>query len=170
MKKSILVFGGIAGLLVSLFVITMASLPNTPHSVVVGYSAMIIGFSLIFVGVRNFRDKWNGGRITFGKALLVGLGIAGIGSTIYVLAWLVDFYVFVPHFMDQYATQMIAKARASNLSPADLDKKIAGIRAMGEMYKSPVFVVLFTYLEVLPVGVGISLLSALILKRKGVHS
>ena len=35
-----------------------------------------------------------------------------------------------------------------------------------EMYQNPAFVVIITFLEVLPVGVIISLISALILKRK----
>jgi hypothetical protein len=34
------------------------------------------------------------------------------------------------------------------------------------MYKSTVFVILMTYAEILPVGLIISLISALILKRK----
>ena len=35
-----------------------------------------------------------------------------------------------------------------------------------EMYKNPVFVVLMTYAEVLPIGLLVTLISALVLKRK----
>jgi len=35
-----------------------------------------------------------------------------------------------------------------------------------EMYKNPLYVVLITYTEVLPVGLIVALVSALILKRK----
>jgi phage shock protein PspC (stress-responsive transcriptional regulator) len=34
------------------------------------------------------------------------------------------------------------------------------------MYKNPVYVVLMTFLEVLPVGILISLIAAFVLKRK----
>jgi hypothetical protein len=35
------------------------------------------------------------------------------------------------------------------------------------MYKNPLFVVLMTYAEVFPVGLIVSLVSAMILRRKG---
>jgi len=79
---------------------------------------------------------------------------------------LVDFYVFIPDFMDKYADHMIKLARESGVSPADLNKKVAEINNMKEMYKNPVMVVLWTYLEIVPVGIIISLLTALLLKRK----
>lgn len=37
----------------------------------------------------------------------------------------------------------------------------------GEMYKNPVFVVLISYAEVLPVGMVVAFVSALILKKEG---
>jgi hypothetical protein len=67
--------------------------------------------------------------------------------------------------MDRYSAAMVKQAQAS-LSGAALDRKLASINQMKEMYKNPVMVVLFTYLEVLPVGILISLFAALILKRK----
>jgi hypothetical protein len=127
---------------------------------------MIIAFSFIYVGIRNYRDKYNQGVVSFGKALRVGLGITLIGATLYVITWLIDFYCFVPDFMDKYSAEMIRQAQASGATGAALDQKIVGIRQMAAWYKNPVFVVLMTYLEVLPVGIVISLIAALILKRK----
>jgi hypothetical protein len=170
MKKNILIFGLIAGLIIGVLMVCNIWLgnknPDNSHSLVIGYAVMVLGLALIFVGVKNFRDKYNQGSIGFGKALAIGLGITLIASTLYVIFWLVDFYVFIPDFMDKYADHMIKLARESGVSPADLNKKVAEINNMKEMYKNPVMVVLWTYLEIVPVGIIISLLTALLLKRK----
>ena len=165
MKRNILVFGLIAGLILSIYIVLLTTMGEYTGSAVVGYTFMVIAFSLIYVGIRNFRDKYNEGIISFGKALRIGLGITLIGSTVYVLAWVIAYYCFVPDFMDRYAGQMIKDARASGVTGVDLNKKLANIRQMVEWYKKPVWVVLFTYLEVLPVGILISLFAALILRR-----
>lgn len=164
MKKNILVFGGIAGLILGLFII-FVTLVHTGNAVW-GYSAQVIAFSFIYAGVKNYRDKYNEGMISFGKAFRLGLGITLIGATVYVIAWCIDFYCFIPDFMDKYAAVLVRQAHDSGLTGAALDKKLAGIQHMADLYKSPLMVVLFTYAEVLPVGIVISLLVALILKRK----
>ena len=68
---------------------------NFNGSMVVGYSAMILAFSFVFVGVKNFRDKENAGVITFGKAFQIGFLIALIASSMYVITWMVDYYFFI---------------------------------------------------------------------------
>jgi len=164
MKKTIFAFGGISSIILILFIVGFTVF--NWGSAIVGYSAMIIAFSFIYVGVRNYRDKYNGGTIGFGKAFRLGMGIALIGSTAYVIAWMIDYHFFIPDFMEKYSAIMIKQAQQSGATGAALDKKIAGINQMKEMYKSPLMVILFTYAEVLPVGIGISILAALLLKRK----
>jgi hypothetical protein len=131
-----------------------------------GYSAMVIAFSFIFVGTRNFLDKYNAGVVSFGKAFLIGFDISLIGSTIYVGSWLIEYYCLMPDFMDKYSAAFIEKAQHSGLCPAALQKRLESINNMSRMYKNPVMTVLMTYLEVLPVGVVISLITALVVRRK----
>ncbi len=170
MKKNVIVFGLIAGLIVSiLMVLSMArcySDPNLEHSMLIGYASMVLAFSFIFVGIKNYRDKYNDGLITFGKAFKIGLYISLIASTIYVIVWMVDYYVFMPDFMDRYVAQALREAKASGVSPAELAEKAKDLAENQKLYKNPIMVVLFTYMEILPVGVLISLVAALILKRK----
>lgn len=170
MKKNILIFGLVSGCILAAFVLSISLISKVFHghldNEIVGYSAMIIAFSFIFVGIRNFRDKYNQGMVSFGKAFLVGLGIALIGSTLYVGAWLIEFYCFMPDYMDKYSAAVIQKLQHSNLSPEALQKRLDSINSMSRMYKNPIMVILFTYMEVLPVGIVISLITALILKRR----
>ncbi len=170
MKKNVLTHGLIAGGLIATFMVFMVQQlykdPNYKSSELLGYTSMILAFSLIFVGIKNFRDKNNEGVISFGQALKVGLLITVVASTVYVITWLIVYYGFIPDFMDKYSAHMIADSQAKGLSQMELDKQIADVNSMKEMYKNPLFVILITYAEILPVGLVISLLSAFILKRK----
>ena len=169
MKKVVLVYGIIAGLIVAGMMAFSTGYycakGDFEGGMIYGYSAMIIAFSMIFVGTKSFRDKYNGGTIAFGKAFKIGFLITLIASTIYVLGWLVNYYFFIPDFMDKYAAAMLNKAKASGISADELTKITADMAQMKEWYKNPLFVILMTYVEILPIGLVVALISALILKR-----
>ena len=131
-----------------------------------GYGLMILAFSLIFVGTKITRDKYNGGTISFGKAFRVGLYITLIASTVYVILWLIDNYFFIHDFAARYSAYMLEKLRASGASEAEIAKQTAQMASFSEMYKNPFFVILMTYAEIIPVGLIVSVISALTLKRK----
>lgn len=173
MKKNIIVYGLIAGVLVAAFMLT--SMNYLSHcegnvdygtSMLIGYASMLIAFSLIFVGIRNYRDKYNGGLISFGKAFKIGILIALIASTIYVVAWLIDYFFFIPDFMDKYSAHELDKLKASGASQVEIDKEAKEMANFARMYKNPFFNAMMTYLEILPVGLIVTLISSFILKRK----
>lgn len=170
MKKIVIVNGLIAGVIVAaMFLITMGLYHkdgNFEGGMWVGYASMLLAFSFIFVAIIRYRDKYNNGAISFGKAFRIGLYITLIASTIYVVAWLVDYYVFIPDFADKYAAAIIDKLKASGASAAEVTATTKQMDSFKEMYKNPVMVVLFTYIEILPVGLLLTLIASLILKRK----
>ncbi len=136
-------------------------------SMIIGFSAMAVAFSFIFVGVKNYRDKQNGGTITFGQGFLLGFMISLIASTLYVITWGVEFHFFMPDFMDKYSAMQVKQLKASGISGAALDKGIKSIESANYNYKhNPFFFAMYTYMEILPIGILITLISALILKRK----
>lgn len=170
MKKTVLVYGIIAGLIVTAMMAFstgyFCAKGDFESGMIYGYTSMILAFSMIFVGIKSFRDKYNSGAISFGKAFKVGLFISLIASTIYVIGWLINYYLFIPDFMDKYAATMIEKAKASGISADKLAKQTAEMAQMKEWYKNPLFVILMTYVEILPVALLVTLIAALILKRK----
>ncbi len=169
MKKIVLTCGLIAGAIVTAIMaisISFFDKNHTESSEILGYASMILSFSLIFVGVKIFRDRHNGGSVTFGKAFLIGLYISLIASTIYVVVWALEYKYVFPDFMDNYSACMVSKAKASGASPEKIDAQIKQLAMYRDMYKSPIFFTLMTYAEILPVGLVISLIAALILKKK----
>jgi ethanolamine transporter EutH len=132
MKKNVLVFGTIAGVIVSLYAIAIV-VNSSLEGMWLCYGSMIVAFSLIFVGVKNFRDNYNDGFITFGKAFKIGLYIALIASSMYVVTWLVEYYVFVPDFMDKYTAHVIEQAKSHGASLAEINKQKAQMATYADM-------------------------------------
>ncbi len=171
MKKVVLTYGLIAGAIVAAFMIygTLTFINNTDYegSMWLGYTGMLVAFSFVFIGIKNYRDKQNDGVITFGKALKIGALISLIASTVYVGVWLIEYYCFFPDFMDKYCEAMLKKMDKATMTAAEIKAKTDEMMMYKEMYKSPIMVILWTYAEVLiPIGLLVPLISALILKRK----
>jgi len=171
MKKIIWVCGFIAGLISVTWGVASEALVGDSLSLntklFLGYATMILAFSLIFVGIKNYRDTYHNGQITFGKALGIGLLITLIASTVYVVIWLIDFSYFASDYGEKYQAQAVAEMKASGVSAAEIKKQTAETAEMMETYKSSFpFRLMFTYLEIAPVGIIMSLIAALVLKNK----
>lgn len=174
MKKIVLVCGGIAGLIVSAMGVISTAVfcasGDFKNGMVYGYASMILAFSLIFVGIKNFRDKYNSGVVSFGKAFKVGLFITLIASTFYVISWLINFHFFMPDFYHKYAIRILGQLKASGANATTIAEKTAEMTKMTEWSKNEFFVIIMTYVEILPVGLIITVIAALILKRKNVKT
>jgi hypothetical protein len=175
MKKIVLICGLIAGLITTGWTIISINTSvdsgkefDMENGMLYGYASMILAFSLIFVAIKTYRDKHNGGMISFGKAFRIGLYISLIASSIYVLVWLIDYFYFLPEgFFEQHYTESILKEmKASGASQTELDAKVAEMAEFSKRYRNPFFNALMTYIEILPVGLLVSLIAALVLKRR----
>lgn len=173
MKKNILIYGLTAGAVVSILMLSITNYishcegsVDYDTSMLVGYAAMLISFSLVFVGIRNYRNKYNLGVISFGKAFKIGILMVLIASTIYVISWLIAYFFFMPDFMDNFSTNEINKLKAEGASQLEIDKKAKEMADFARMYKNPFFNAMMTYVEILPVGIVVTLISSQILKKK----
>jgi len=73
-----IVYGGLAGAIVIAVIVSGLVFDRPSHfqSVAFGYLVMLIALSMIFFGVKRYRDVEQGGVIRFGTALGVGIAIA----------------------------------------------------------------------------------------------
>jgi hypothetical protein len=169
MKKVILTFGLIAGLTISVLMdcsLLLANRIGSGHSMVLGYTIMVASFMLVYFGIRSYRDNNLAGQISFGRAFACGLLITLITVVCYVATWEVLYFNFMPHFMDSYFAAQIHKIQASGLDPATAAAQVAAIRNSQQLYQNPIVNMAYTFIEPLPVGLIITLISAALLRRK----
>lgn len=141
----------------------MKANPEKEVSMIFGFAGMLLAFFFVVKGIKQQREA-NNGFISLGKAFLTGFWITLIISTIYVVIWLIILYNFFPNFAEHYTDMAIAKA-----SPDEVAKVTEEMNTFKEMYKNPIMVILLTYMEILPLGIVFSFISALILKKKPIN-
>ena len=122
MKKTVLTFGLISGLIISVLMggsLLFADKIGSGHSMVLGYTIMVASFLLIYFGIRSYRDNTLAGQISFGRAFACGILITLITTVCYVAMWEVLYFNFMPHFMDDYFAAQIHKVQSAGLDSAD---------------------------------------------------
>ena len=169
MLRIALIYGSIAGLIVIGVMILGFILDGGDKGALsgqlFGYLTMLVALTLIFVGVKRHRDLNHGGVIKFVPALVTGLAIAVIAGVFYVIGWEAYLAATDHAFIDEYVAAVIEKKKAAGLSGAELDDAIADLNAMAKNYGNPLFRLPITFMEIFPVGLLVSLISAAILRN-----
>jgi hypothetical protein len=169
MKKTVLTFGLIAGVIISVLMggsLLLSDKIGSGHSMALGYTIMVATFLLIYFGIRSYRDTMLAGQISFGRAFTCGFLITLITTVCYVAMWETLYFNFMPHFMDGYFAAQIHKVQTSSLDPAAIAAQVAAIQHSQQLYQNPWVNIAYTFMEPLPVGLLITLVSAAILRRK----
>jgi hypothetical protein len=170
MGRIIAVYGIIAGIVVAIGTLAgMAMVPDGGGTIgmVVGYLTMLVAMSLVFVGVRQYRNVVLGGIIRFWQALWAGLGIAAIACLFYVLAWEVYMFATDYSFFPQYVSATVETMKAEGKSAAEIAKFSAEMKTFEAQYANPLFRMLITFSEIAPVGLLVALISAALLRNRG---
>ena len=160
-----LVYGALSGAIAIAVIVAAMSSGVAGHSLWFGYLVMLVALSMIFVGVKRYRDVECGGVIRFGRAFGLGLGIALVAGLIYVIGW--ELYTGLSgwDFMADYTESLITQMRAEGASPAAIQAKQAEMREMAEMYANPLFRMPMVFAEIFPVGLIVALVSAALLRN-----
>ena len=171
MKQLVLRFGLASGFVLGGLTAIMLPLCFTgvidfAKSEVLGYSAMVAAFLFVFFGIRAYREEVSGGSISFGKAFQVGILITLVTCAFYVVAWEIIYWGFFPDFLDLYQARTVETMRAAGESAAAIRASEEQMARFAELYQNPLFNVAVTFLEVFPVGLIVTLVSAAILRRR----
>jgi hypothetical protein len=170
MKRIVLRFGLASGAvlmaLAAVMLPCMSGAVDFDYGEIAGYSIMVLSFLLVFAGIRSYRNNVAGGAISFGKAFQVGILITLITCAVYVIAWEITYFNFFPDFLDQYTAHVLEKMRAAGESEAAIQKTTKNMAEMAKYYSNPLFNSAITFMEVFPVGLIVTLVSAAILRRK----
>ena len=169
MQKTIFTYGLLAGMTIAISMVLGGLAASGDGFMVpewVGYLLMLVAMSFIFVGVKRYRDSEMGGAITFGPAFKLGLGIALIASLIYVVSWEIYLSQTGYSFANDYIEASLAGLEAKGADAAEIAARRAELEASMESYSNPLFRLPITFSEIFPVGLVVSLVTALILKNR----
>lgn len=168
MKKTILTYGAFSSAFLALVMtLTFCVFRNENNmgmmGMAIGFGSMILAFSLIYFAILHYKKHYTNGHISFLQALKIGVGISLLGTACYIITWMIIFYNFIPDFFDKYAAYTIEQLRNSGASEAAIQKEMAKMAEYGDLYNNnPLYVVWATFLEIFPIGLLISLISAAI--------
>jgi hypothetical protein len=173
MKRIIIVNGLIAGFIVSAGMLIYIPFMHTgtvdfDNGMYIGYTSMVISLSMVFFGIKTYRDQHLGGSITFWKGVQIGILITVIASLMYAITWEVYFDIAAPDFMVKYTEHYLKGLKEEGASAAELEAATNEMAESAEMYKNPFVRFGFTLMEIVPVGVLITLTSAGLLRKREV--
>ena len=169
MKKIVLTFGLISGLVSA--ALMLATMPfiyriGLDKGLYIGYTNIVLAFLLVFFGIRSYRENVGDGQISFVRAFQVGILITLISCIFYVVTWLFIYFNFLPDFFEKYATYMVEQSRAAGASAEEIAKQAEEMRNMKSLLANPLVNAALTFLEPFPIGLIITVISALILRKR----
>lgn len=172
MKKVVLTYGLISGSIVATLILLSlplwnAGILNFDNGEITGYTTIVVSLSLVFFGIKTYRDKYSNGMVSFGQAVKVGLLITLIASVMYGLAWEISFANMSKDFITQMTEHRFAEMKADGATDAELAEAREQWAAFAEYYKNPIIRFLMTItVEIMPIGIVITLISAALLRKK----
>ena len=166
--KAAFIYGGLSGfLIISLMVagFTFMGLQSSAGSQTVGFLLMFFIQSLLFFGMKRFRDSEQGGVIKFSEALLLGLAMSVFAGLAYVVIWEIYLVMTDYEFIKIYTDHLTELQKAKGVSGEELTRFLEKMAKMNSDYARPFYRIPITFTEIFPVGFIVTLVSALILHR-----
>ena len=171
MLRKILSYGTLAGLFIGGIVCTAVAAgghrSSLASSMAFAYVVMLVGLSAVFVAIKRHRDQELGGVIGFWRAFGLGLGISVVAGVLHAVAWEATLAITHLDFITGYANAVIAEEKAKGASAEAIAQVTAQMEAMKAQYANPLYRMPMTFIEVFPVGLLVTLVSAGLLRNRG---
>lgn len=129
-----------------------------------GYLSMLLAMIFVFLGIRHFRNHVNGGVLTFGQGLKIGVLIVLIPAVAFGLFDILYTEVINPTWQEDYYAKYIDNLKKS-VSADKLDAAIMKAEKDKEMFSNPVFHFLIMGGTVFVIGFIVTIISTLALRR-----
>lgn len=162
---------------VSLILVGLSAIPiaiwgmdiDYKRAEVIGYLSMFFSLSLMYFGIKRYRDQDLGGGITFVQAFKAGLLITLVAAIAFgIYSWLLVGY-WHPEFTEDYFTYMIENAQSS-MTEAEFAVHLEKMEAQKAMFENPVIQGAVMAATILLIGLIVSIVMSLILKRNPAQS
>ncbi len=160
--------GGLAGLLVIGMMIssyTIFGMKSSASGMVAGFALMFFFLSLIYFGIRRYRDKEQGGVIRFSKSFLLGLAMSAFAGLSYIIGWEIYLALTQSEFISVYTDHLVELEREKGVKGEELQAFIDKVETMKGRYANPFYRIPITFTEIFPVALFVTLISSLILHR-----
>jgi len=174
MTRVVLTFGVLAGVIISAMVWITAALAERDQIKferleVVGYASMIIALSMVFFGIKSYRDNQGKGRLSFWKGVQVGALISVIAGVLYFAGSLSYGIVspgFEETFMRKFTELKVNQLQTQGAPQSDIDKAAAEVETMRVLFRNPLLFFLVCMMEILPIGLIVTFISAALLRNR----
>lgn len=150
-------YTGIASVLLSLIFYTL-DLTHESYLQWLGYVILITGIVLATI---NYRDKLNGGFISYGNAFLTGLYVTIITAIITVFY----FFIYINYIDPNFTKELLDMSEQNMVDKGYSDEMIDQQLSMASKFMSPVWMLIFGFGGSVIMGVIFSLITSAILKK-----
>ncbi len=149
--------------LINIIILVIMYVANIEKNWTISILSLILSIAIFIYGIKSYKQK-NNGFLTLGEAIKIGLAIAVIGGLISAIYTYVHYSYIYPEFLeitkDQARAQMLEKRPNMSSEQVEEAMKISG------MFITPLFFSFMSVIGSLFLGLIISLIGGLIMKRE----
>jgi hypothetical protein len=131
---------------------------------VTGYLTMLLSMVFVFIGIRQYRDRVNGGVLSFWQGLKIGVLIVLIPAVFFGLFDLLYTEVIKPDWLENYYAAYLERIKAS--TPPD--KLAAALKKANDekaLFSNPIFQFLIMSATVFIIGLIVTIIASLTLRK-----